>query len=678
MAENTTACSPSERLSSEMAHTDKQPDADLDCFGRLGSQLDEKVEFKNRFGERISATPIIIDFLRVLQLGHVHDMNGVISGVSNRDLLHAVVALYDISLSDMDTETLYATVCSKWARTIVLVQDVKDAAMEMTERNVKKRARSKEAKSKESEQDKESNLDWSQRVDAEKDVLIEEEASVGAFTEVFSDTEEEEEDEEGEDEDEEEEDYSKGIQTFITKAIERRKNRDACDGILSPNLIGIENRLLACATFEKKFIQHKERVIHLTLISVRPRYRKYRMGRYLLSKCLSPTVVGQHEAVVVHADNSAVDFFRKFGFSDDTVLNSKWSELADAFTNCTLMSFLPGFSGHSLLYTDITRDMDPDLYDIDHELKSWQAKSKEAYQGHLCCLMRLRNEILQLKCLVKTQTDLMNKLICDSDRARKEKLLMEKEMTELRLEAVTKTFSGATGPENNADDKDEETTGLIQQLESQVEKLCKPPPSDCRTATPPKRTDQAVPTSSEIISRFIQGMEMDRSIQVRYSVTSIMKARDNPTLRAKFEGCMAAMHDPSMMTELYYCGSLEKPSRLSQVLKEGFREEDFTHGEFGRGLYFSKYPSKAAQFSDLGKLLEVKVGLGKVETVMRYDRTRKSPGENYDSIISPGRLYKPGDQGDIAMLSQEYVVFNVHQVLPLCIIYYSANPSAVL
>lgn len=24
---------------------------------------------------------------------------------------------------------------------------------------------------------------------------------------------------------------------------------------------------------------------------------------------------------------------------------------------------------------------------------------------------------------------------------------------------------------------------------------------------------------------------------------------------------------------------------------------DFTHGEFGRGLYFSKFPSKAAQFS---------------------------------------------------------------------------------
>ena len=41
-------------------------------------------------------------------------------------------------------------------------------------------------------------------------------------------------------------------------------------------------------------------------------------------KCVSPVVVGNHDAVVVHADNSAVDFFRKFGFSDDVILNSKW------------------------------------------------------------------------------------------------------------------------------------------------------------------------------------------------------------------------------------------------------------------------------------------------------------------------------------------------------------------
>lgn len=38
----------------------------------------------------------------------------------------------------------------------------------------------------------------------------------------------------------------------------------------------------------------------------------------------NPSVVGPFEAAVVHADNSAVDFFKKNGFSDDVILNKRW------------------------------------------------------------------------------------------------------------------------------------------------------------------------------------------------------------------------------------------------------------------------------------------------------------------------------------------------------------------
>jgi len=43
--------------------------------------------------------------------------------VSNHDLLHAVVALYAVSLSEMTPDILYASVCDKWARTIILLRD---------------------------------------------------------------------------------------------------------------------------------------------------------------------------------------------------------------------------------------------------------------------------------------------------------------------------------------------------------------------------------------------------------------------------------------------------------------------------------------------------------------------------------------------------------------------------
>jgi len=44
--------------------------------------------------------------------------------VSSRELLHAVVALYAVSLAEMSPDTLYASVCEKWARTILLLRDV--------------------------------------------------------------------------------------------------------------------------------------------------------------------------------------------------------------------------------------------------------------------------------------------------------------------------------------------------------------------------------------------------------------------------------------------------------------------------------------------------------------------------------------------------------------------------
>ena len=36
------------------------------------------------------------------------------------------------------------------------------------------------------------------------------------------------------------------------------------------------------------------------------------------------SVVGTYDAVVVHADNSALEFFDRYGFSDDIVLNSRY------------------------------------------------------------------------------------------------------------------------------------------------------------------------------------------------------------------------------------------------------------------------------------------------------------------------------------------------------------------
>nr|KAI8754414.1 hypothetical protein BgiMline_012880 [Biomphalaria glabrata] len=616
------------------------------CFGRPGSQIDQKVEFRNKFGEKVFGIPVIIDFNRILQLKQVHENDGIITGVSNRDLLHAVCGLYDISLPDMESETIYNTVCAKWARTIAIVQDIKDATDNMMERLIKKRVREQKKLLEDQHEKKEANKDaWKAKIDEVEDVFKEEEEEVhlSAFIDVFSDTDEEEdEDVDEEEEDSSEENYTKGINTFIKSSFERRQQRESSDCLITPSTIGIENRLLGCVTFEKKFIEEKQRVIHITLISIRPRYRHYKIGQYLLSKCVSPVITGHFDAVVVHADNSAVNFFGKYGFSADVALNKKWGELADAFTNCTLMTYFPPFSGHSLLPTKVTREQDADMYDIDQELEKWQRKSEEAYQGQLTCILKFRNEILQLKNTIRVQNELLTKLVT-TNRVNRDALEIERDLRSTHLDQAVSSL----------------TRGL-QSLNTESKQ--------------PLQSFSSI-SNTEIISRFIQGMEADGSVKIVYSVTSINKAILSPDVHAMYEKTVRHLHDSSMITTLYFCGSLEKPSRLQHILTHGFSEEDFSYGEFGRGLYFSKYPSKAAQFSVLGKLLEAQVALGQTESVLKCDRTRKSPSEGYDSIFTPGRLYRQGDNEN-AMLCQEYVLFDAHQVLPLWILSYSAYPNS--
>ena len=51
------------------------------CFGRPGSQLEDKQEFKSKDGQSVWAYPVLVDFRRLLQLGQLTENSGVIPGV---------------------------------------------------------------------------------------------------------------------------------------------------------------------------------------------------------------------------------------------------------------------------------------------------------------------------------------------------------------------------------------------------------------------------------------------------------------------------------------------------------------------------------------------------------------------------------------------------------------------
>ena len=54
-------------------------------------------------------------------------------------------------------------------------------------------------------------------------------------------------------EEEEEEDFSKGVNAFLKASVERRKARIHHEGPYDASHVGIENRLIGCATFKKTF-----------------------------------------------------------------------------------------------------------------------------------------------------------------------------------------------------------------------------------------------------------------------------------------------------------------------------------------------------------------------------------------------------------------------------------------
>lgn len=663
-----------------------------------GAQLSDKQTFKNREGHVVHGFPVLVDFRRLMQLAPslaalaCDGTNAMIPGISNRDLLHAVVGLYDVSLSDMTPDVLYSSVCDKWARTIVLVRDVQETVEDLTKRKATRRNLAKKVD--DEDQAKE---------EGEEDKYEEEEASPSKFATVYSDTESEEEEEE-----DDEEDFSKGINSFIKKAAERRTQQKVTETV-SQDMVGIENRIIGAITFEKKYIQ-KDRVIHLTLLSVRKRYRKFGIGKYLLQQILEPEVVGHYDAIVVHADNGAVDFFQKFGFSDDIVLNSRWSELAEQFTNCTLMAYLPAFSGHTLLSTLKIPGLE--VFELEQQFNKWKEKTTEVYQQQVSIVMRMKHEIIELKSMNEKQNELIDTLILENERLKKEKLMIEKEYLDHRL-TTARTVAYGSDKVNDiiprgflpTDDEDDiDTSDLISGLQREVdlmdlaikrERLQSLVDSDPITKSKFTTVDESqymsFPTTRnkkqgepydhmkdaaffyDVTEQFKKGMKLDPQIKGSYEVTTISKATLTDSYVEKYREQIKRMKEPTLIADLYFCGGLEHPERLNDIIKHGFKEQDFVFGEFGRGLYFSKYPSKAAQFSAHEKILLVEVGLGNIETVSKQDKTRKSPSSSeFDSIITPGRLHTSQGVGDM-VYNEEYIVYNISQVMPLCLISYAGT-----
>ena len=91
-------------------------------FKRLLESSITAVDGVNGFSSMILLLKTIGGFV-TKALDYCLHVNFFLLQVSNQELLHAVVALYDNCLPEITPEVLYPTVCGKWAKTLVLLRD---------------------------------------------------------------------------------------------------------------------------------------------------------------------------------------------------------------------------------------------------------------------------------------------------------------------------------------------------------------------------------------------------------------------------------------------------------------------------------------------------------------------------------------------------------------------------
>ncbi|XP_078573733.1 uncharacterized protein LOC144860416 isoform X1 [Branchiostoma floridae x Branchiostoma japonicum] len=409
----------------------------------------------------VTASPVIVDFRRLLQSSK--SCIDVVPGVPNRDLLHAVVALYDVSLPDVGEEFLYATVCAKWSKTILMLRDSGEVVEELCKSHPVGGTSATSSTQDSGIADGEKGQQGGRGADEKK-----EDEDKRRFADVFSDSDSSD----GSSSDsEEEEDFSAGADDFVQRVRERRQQRR--DGRFQPSQgnLGIESRLLACATFERSYCKG-EKVVQLHLIAVRRRYRKWGMGRYLLKQVKHPPVVGTYDYLIVHADSSATDFFERFGFSDDVVLNSRFNEFDEQWTNTTMMCYIPPYAG----LNGMSSDPELDLKAMELEIRKLREKSLDAYQCQMTCVMRIMHEIVTLQAKLSAQGDIIHTLQDKNDQLQMDKVAQDKRFLDYKLGVMRNMYGSKQdqGDANQSKDMDEDTSGLntlVSALEEELEKI---------------------------------------------------------------------------------------------------------------------------------------------------------------------------------------------------------------
>ncbi|XP_022241330.1 uncharacterized protein LOC106459192 [Limulus polyphemus] len=261
------------------------------------------------------------------------------------------------------------------------------------------------------------------------------------FSDIFSDSGEISTSDSDMEEEEDGDDLSRGLEAFLKAVAARRKERmiSVEMGFLLPTQVGMEHKLIASVTFQKNYRIPGAKIVYLSFLAVRKKFRKRGLGSFLLQKLKNPSLVGPYDALVVRSENSTLQFFRKNGFTDDIILNSKFRDVDEGWENSTLISYLPPFDGHYPPFPGTKEWNRPEaVVAMQEEMNTWRLKSLEAYQAQVTCLTRLQQEVLRLHALLRKQEAVVQFLKNENQKLQSKLQKVERRSTRALVESLEK------------------------------------------------------------------------------------------------------------------------------------------------------------------------------------------------------------------------------------------------
>lgn len=179
----------------------------------------------------------------------------------------------------------------------------------------------------------------------------------------------------------------------------------------------LSERIVGCVTVEEveKVDHDSSRVLQISLVGVRSRFQGLGVGTRLVQAVQRLVFRTQcFQSVVTCADSSSSGFFTRMSFTDDVILNSRYSSnVKESWENTVLLSYVAPLAVPPPLRSPVPNQEQRRSYingdDLDAKVQQWRQHKLAEYSSELSLVESMKHEITLLRLRVTKQENTIAK-----------------------------------------------------------------------------------------------------------------------------------------------------------------------------------------------------------------------------------------------------------------------------